>query len=340
MLGGRDRGPDDLRDHADRLLRHDGHGHRRRRQAGLADEDGRCRTSAGSCSSTASPRSPAAPAASRSNTTYIESAAGVAEGGRTGFASVVTGVLFLVADLPGAAGAAHPVRGDGAGAGARRLPDVHARSRTSTSRDVEEGLPALLDDDPDAADLQTSPSASAPAFISWVFIKVVRGKIERDPPADVGRRDRLRRLLPAGLDHRDPARRRQRCRHPRRRPGPPAGAPRSFLYHRPRCSNGPRCPSGPRVISARLPGARSVSIAAYVLAGSRLESDASRPASPTSWSTSPSRARRPTRRRARSARRSRASAARSTPRRTASRPSTGCACRGARRSGPSTSWAS
>src|SRR5207249_2331196 len=30
-----------------------------------------------------------------SNTTYIESAAGVAEGGRTGFASVVVGVLFL-----------------------------------------------------------------------------------------------------------------------------------------------------------------------------------------------------------------------------------------------------
>ena len=33
-------------------------------------------------------------------------------------------------------------------------------------------------------------------------------------------------------------------------------------------------PEGPRVISARLPGARSVSIAAYVLAGSRLESPA------------------------------------------------------------------
>ncbi|MCI0688750.1 MAG: NCS2 family permease, partial [Sporichthyaceae bacterium] len=32
-----------------------------------------------------------------SNTTYIESSAGVAEGARTGFASVVTGVLFLVA---------------------------------------------------------------------------------------------------------------------------------------------------------------------------------------------------------------------------------------------------
>ena len=32
-----------------------------------------------------------------SNTTYIESAAGVADGGRTGFTSVVTGVLFLLA---------------------------------------------------------------------------------------------------------------------------------------------------------------------------------------------------------------------------------------------------
>jgi predicted Zn-dependent peptidase len=32
--------------------------------------------------------------------------------------------------------------------------------------------------------------------------------------------------------------------------------------------------SGPRVISARMPGARSVSVAAYVLAGSRFETDA------------------------------------------------------------------
>ena len=34
---------------------------------------------------------------SSSNTTYIESAAGVAEGGRTGLVAVVAGVLFLVA---------------------------------------------------------------------------------------------------------------------------------------------------------------------------------------------------------------------------------------------------
>ena len=36
-----------------------------------------------------------------SNTTYIESAAGIEEGGRTGLASVVTGALFLVAILLG-----------------------------------------------------------------------------------------------------------------------------------------------------------------------------------------------------------------------------------------------
>jgi AGZA family xanthine/uracil permease-like MFS transporter len=36
-------------------------------------------------------------AGASSNTTYIESAAGVSEGGRTGLASVVTGLLFLAA---------------------------------------------------------------------------------------------------------------------------------------------------------------------------------------------------------------------------------------------------
>jgi AGZA family xanthine/uracil permease-like MFS transporter len=34
-----------------------------------------------------------------SNTTYIESAAGIKEGGRTGLTSVVTGLLFLAAVL-------------------------------------------------------------------------------------------------------------------------------------------------------------------------------------------------------------------------------------------------
>jgi predicted Zn-dependent peptidase len=44
-------------------------------------------------------------------------------------------------------------------------------------------------------------------------------------------------------------------------------------YH-PRVFERTELPAGPRVISARMPGARSVSIAAYVLAGSRLETEA------------------------------------------------------------------
>lgn len=44
-------------------------------------------------------------------------------------------------------------------------------------------------------------------------------------------------------------------------------------YH-PRVFERTELPAGPRVITARMPGARSVSIAAYVLAGSRLETDA------------------------------------------------------------------
>ena len=51
-----------------------------------------------------------------SNTTYIESAAGVAEGGRTGFASVVTGVLFLLAVFLAPLAGIDPGPGDRAGA--------------------------------------------------------------------------------------------------------------------------------------------------------------------------------------------------------------------------------
>ena len=74
-------------------------------------------------------------AGTSSNTTYIESAAGVADGGRTGFASVVTGVLFLVAIFLAPLTPAHPVGCHGAGPGARRLPDVHAGQGHQLRRD-------------------------------------------------------------------------------------------------------------------------------------------------------------------------------------------------------------
>ena len=139
-------------------------------------------------------------------------------------------------------------------------------------------------------------------------------------------------LLPAELDRRlhlkpsDCRTRRERGRRP------PSGAAGRFLYHRPRCSNGPRCLGAAR--DQRPASRRALGLHRGVCPGRFAPGDRSkRPASRTSWSTSPSRARRPTRRPGRSPRRSRASAARSTPPRTASRPSTGCASRGARRRG-------
>ena len=67
-----------------------------------------------------------------SNTSYIESASGVGEGARTGLASVVTGVLFLLATFLSPAGVGRPVRGGDPGPGHRRLPDDARRSGAST----------------------------------------------------------------------------------------------------------------------------------------------------------------------------------------------------------------
>jgi adenine/guanine/hypoxanthine permease len=109
-----------------------------------------------------------------SNTTYIESAAGVAEGGRTGFASVVTGILFLLAVfLSPIAGLIPPQ----ATAPALVLvgylmftlvKDIHVG-------DIEDGLPALLTMIlmPLTYDITVGIGAG---FISWVLLKVVRGK--------------------------------------------------------------------------------------------------------------------------------------------------------------------
>ena len=65
--------------------------------------------------------------------------------------------------------------------------------------DVEDGIPALLTMIlmPLTYDITVGIGAG---FITWVVIKVVRGKIGADPPADVGRVDRLPHLLRSGLD--------------------------------------------------------------------------------------------------------------------------------------------
>ena len=109
-----------------------------------------------------------------SNTTYIESAAGVADGGRTGFTSVVTGVLFLLAILLSPIALIVP-----AAATAPALVLVGYLMFTLIKDipvgDVEEGLPALLTMIlmPLTYDITVGIGAG---FISWVLIKAVRGK--------------------------------------------------------------------------------------------------------------------------------------------------------------------
>jgi AGZA family xanthine/uracil permease-like MFS transporter len=109
-----------------------------------------------------------------SNTSYIESAAGVAEGGRTGFTSVVTGLLFVLMIFLSPLVALVPFQ-----ATAPVLILV-GFLMTSLIRDIdfsdfEEGFPALLG-------LMLMPLTFSitvgigAAFVSYVVIKVVKGK--------------------------------------------------------------------------------------------------------------------------------------------------------------------
>jgi adenine/guanine/hypoxanthine permease len=109
-----------------------------------------------------------------SNTTYIESAAGVAEGGKTGLASIVTGVLFLLAIfLSPIAGIIPAV----ATAPALILVGylMFTQVKDIDVSDVEDGIPALLTMIlmPLTYDITVGIGAG---FISWVIIKVARGK--------------------------------------------------------------------------------------------------------------------------------------------------------------------
>jgi adenine/guanine/hypoxanthine permease len=109
-----------------------------------------------------------------SNTTYIESAAGVAEGGRTGFASVVTGALFLLAIFLAPIAGIIPAQ---ATAPALVLVGylMFTLIKDINVGDVEEGIPALLTMIlmPLTYDITVGIGAG---FISYVLIKVVRRK--------------------------------------------------------------------------------------------------------------------------------------------------------------------
>jgi AGZA family xanthine/uracil permease-like MFS transporter len=111
-----------------------------------------------------------------SNTTYIESAAGVAEGGKTGFASIVTGVLFLIAIVLSPIAGIIPAQ---ATAPALVLVGylMFTQIKGIDIADLDEGIPALLTLIlmPLTYDITVGIGAG---FISWVLIKVIRGKLD------------------------------------------------------------------------------------------------------------------------------------------------------------------
>ncbi len=110
-----------------------------------------------------------------SNTTYIESAAGVAEGGRTGFTSVVVGVLFLAAIVLSPIAGLIPSQ---ATAPALVLVGylMFVQVRDIPVTDLEDGLPALLTIILMPLTYSITVGIGA-GFISWVLLKVVRGKV-------------------------------------------------------------------------------------------------------------------------------------------------------------------
>ncbi|GAB2948668.1 NCS2 family permease [Nonomuraea fastidiosa] len=109
-----------------------------------------------------------------SNTTYIESAAGVAEGARTGLASVVTGVLFLIAIFFAPLVTVVPYE-----AAAPALVLVGFMMMTAVRdidwNDFEIAIPAFLTVVIMPFTYSVSNGIGA-GFISYVLIKVVRGK--------------------------------------------------------------------------------------------------------------------------------------------------------------------
>ena len=115
-----------------------------------------------------------------SNTTYIESAAGVGEGGRTGLTSVVVGILFLLAILIAPIAGIVPAQ-----ATAPALVVVgflmFMAAREFVWGDIDEMFPVLVT--AVAMPLTfTITTGIAAGFVSYVFLKLVRGRLAEVHP--------------------------------------------------------------------------------------------------------------------------------------------------------------
>jgi AGZA family xanthine/uracil permease-like MFS transporter len=115
-----------------------------------------------------------------SNTSYIESASGVGEGARTGLASVVTGVLFLVTILVTNLVAVIPSE---AAVPALVLVGFLMMQQVGDIdwRDIEVALPAFLTIALMPFTYSITVGIGA-GFLAYVLIKVVKGKVAEVPP--------------------------------------------------------------------------------------------------------------------------------------------------------------
>jgi adenine/guanine/hypoxanthine permease len=115
-----------------------------------------------------------------SNTSYIESAAGVAEGGRTGLTAVVVGVLFLLAIFLSPLAtvvpfvATSPVLVVVGYLMATLIKDINFS-------DIEEGMPALLTLILMPLTFSITIGIGA-GFVTYVLIKIARGKLAEIHP--------------------------------------------------------------------------------------------------------------------------------------------------------------
>ncbi len=137
-----------------------------------------------------------------SNTAYIESASGVGEGARTGLASIVTGLLFLVAIF-----FAPLVRVIPSEAAVPALVLVGflmmQQVKGITWDDVEIAIPAFLTIVLMPFTYSITVGIGA-GFLAYVLIKAVKGKASLGPPPALGRRRPLPRLLRDQPPHRPP----------------------------------------------------------------------------------------------------------------------------------------
>lgn len=144
-------------------------------QAGLVDEDGQPENVGRILLVDSVAAAVGGAAGISSNTSYIESAAGVAEGGRTGFASVVTGLLFLAAILLTPLAVLVPYVATGPVLVFVGFLMVGLIKDIDFS-DVEEGFPALLGLILMPLTFSITVGIGA-AFVAYAVVKLVRGKL-------------------------------------------------------------------------------------------------------------------------------------------------------------------